>query len=190
MKPVSLQIDRLLSNPSFEQVRGKLILVTDDRGKIIMELKSKTMKTIFGPFSDTDWASLEKKEVIAFVKAGEETKVFEAKLVPRERNSTAASSPRSSSPRAAKTDAPRKGPLLKWTKFAEGRMVGEPVKLSSMQKGFDLPMEFIEAMLKHLEITSGQNTKVVAYLDFRKVYHFMVGPTYRAFENAYDSRKG
>lgn len=190
MKAVSLVLDRLIANPSIEQVRGKLTLVTEDRSKIILELKSKQIKTVFGPFGDTDLNALVKKEVIVFVRPGEEAYVFDVKYMPREKNAAPKSpSTRASSTREPKQDLTKKGPLVKWKKFAEARMIGEPVKLTSMVKGFDIEMPFLEAMLKHIEVVSGQNTKVISYLDFRKVFHFMSSPAYRVFEGEYDSGK-
>jgi len=190
MKAVSLLLDRLLANPSIEQVRGKLTLVTDDRSKIILELKSKQIKTVFGPFGDMDLKALVKKEVIVFVRPGEESWVFDVKHLPREKNAAPKSpSTRGANSREPKADLTKKGPLVKWKKFAEARMIGEPVKLTSMVKGFDIELPFLEAMLKHIEVVSGQNTKVISYLDFRKVFLFMSSPEYRVFEAEYDSGK-
>jgi hypothetical protein len=190
MKAVSLLLDRLLANPSIEQVRGKLTLVTDDRSKIILELKSKQIKTVFGPFGDMDLKALVKKEVIVFVRPGEESWVFDVKHLPREKNAAPKSpSTRGAISREPKADLTKKGPLVKWKKFAEARMIGEPVKLTSMVKGFDIELPFLEAMLKHIEVVSGQNTKVISYLDFRKVFLFMSSPEYRVFEAEYDSGK-
>jgi hypothetical protein len=192
MKAVSLLLDRLLANPSIEQVRGKLTLVTDDRSKIILELKTKQIKTVFGPFGEMDLKALVKKEVIVFVRPGEESWVFDVKVLPREKNAApraSSGSTRTSSSREPKADLTKKGPLVKWKKFAEARMIGEPVKLTSMVKGFDIELPFLEAMLKHIEVVSGQNTKVISYLDFRKVFLFMCSPQYRVFESEYDNGK-
>lgn len=84
MKSLSLTVDRLLSNPSFIQVRGKLLLASEDKMRIILELKTKKHVSLFGPFEDVDLAALVNKDVIAFTKEGEPTKVFNTLAIPKQ----------------------------------------------------------------------------------------------------------
>ncbi|MFM2375645.1 MAG: hypothetical protein RLZZ165_742 [Bacteroidota bacterium] len=185
MKSLPIALDRLLLNPSYERIEGKLLKVAEDASRIILELKDKKLKTLLGPFPVTDWASLENRTVIAFLKAGEQTRVYDCKAIPKadRASSSAAPAPKRASLKS-RSEPKDFSPKAKWKKFAEGRMIGKPVKLTSMEKGFGLDIPLLESICRHLEIPVGQNTGVVAYLDFRRIFHFISSPEFKAFKGS------
>jgi hypothetical protein len=187
MKSLPIALDRLLANPSYERVEGKLLKVSEDGSRAILELKGKKLRTLMGPLADADWAAMVEKAVIAFLKAGEPTRVFEAKLIPRELKARAAT-PAGAATAARRSTAAKKTESVssvpvKWKKYAEARMIGEPVKLTNMEKGFELSLEMIHQIIEHIGIAYLPITKSVSYLDFRKFFHFVCEPGFRAFLN-------
>lgn len=180
MKSLPIALDRMLANPSYERVEGKLLKVSDDKSRIILELKGKKLRTLLGPFSETDWGVLTDKLVIAFVKAGEEIRVFDAKQIPKDQQA-AAKPGKATTKRAAPKG--EHTPKVKWMKFAESRMVGEPLKLTLIERGFGLDMSLIMRTLLHLDIKPGEVTKVISYADFRKFFHFICDPAFKEFQN-------
>lgn len=183
MKSLPIALDRMLANPTYERVEGKLLKVSDDKMRIILELKGKKLRTLLGPFAETDWELLGNKLVVAFAKAGEATRVFDAKKLPREERAAAAGAKKAVTKRAAPKTERVHAPKVKWTKFAEGRMVGEPVKIGHIERGFDLDADLVLRTLQHLEITPGEVTNVISYADFRKFFHFICEPGFKDFQN-------
>jgi hypothetical protein len=186
MKSLPIALDRMLANPSYERIEGKLIKVVPDNSRVILELKGKKFRTLMAPFGEATYIGLQDKAIVAFVKAGDTTQIFDAKLIPREHKAVAASPSGSlTKKRAAPKADTGYGPRAKWKKFAEGRMVGEPVKLTNMERGFGFEPDFVLSILTHLEIPVGSVTKSIAYADFRKVFHFICEPGFKAFQGGY-----
>ncbi len=186
MKSLPIALDRLLSNPSYQRIDGKLIKVADDRSRIIIEFKNKKLQTLMGPFADGHLPGLMEKNVIAFVKAGEVTQIFDSKLLPKDQKASSARAGGADGParRASKPKAEATSTTpVKWKKYAEGRMIGEPVKFISMERGFGLEMEMIEQIIAHLGIVYAPVTRTLPYLEFRKFFHFICDPSFKAFKN-------
>lgn len=185
MKPLPFTLNRLLSDPAYQQISGKLLKIFDDKSRIIVELKDKKVKSLFGPFPDVELSKLFEKAIVAFVREGEATRIFDAKQIPKERSAGGTASDGSTAEPKAKTAS---GPRVKWKKYAEGLMIGEAVKLSGMQRGFGLEEEFIREILVHLQIGDALAAKDIAYLDFRKVFHFLNSPGFKPFQNAHSPK--
>lgn len=183
MKALPIQLDRLLSNPSFEQVRGKLLLVSDDRSRIIIEFKGKKVKTLFGPFPEVDWQALLNREVVAFVKPEEITQIYDLKTLPREAKASVVKPAGPERTKSVTASPSRNAPVVKWGKYAEARPVGEAVKLVSMERGFGLEAKFLDQIFRHLGLALDPETRALPYLDFRKVYKFLISPEYKTFQN-------
>ncbi len=184
MKSLPIALDKLLSNPSYERVDGKLMKAADDGTRIILELPGKKLRTLLGPFADTEWAPLVDKMIVAFVKEGEVTRAYDAKLLPRDRKGPATTSGATTAPKRATTARKAEvahAPKVKWKKYAEGRMIGEPVKITNMERGFDLEADLIMRVVEHLGLSYLPVTKSISYMDFRKFFHYICEPAFKAF---------
>ena len=175
------------SDRSVTQQQGTPSGAADDRNRVIIEMKDKKVRTLFGPFPELDWHLMLNREVVAFVKADHMTQIYDLKTLPRDAKAsvvkpTVAKSGTGERTKSATASPARNAPVVKWGKYAEARPVGEPVKLVSMERGFGLEAKFLHQIFQHLGLALDQETRTLPYLDFRKVYKFLISPEYKTFQ--------